>query len=56
MEPVRQGRGAGVGFIGVGVAFIAIATTGGQPAFLGVGLAFLALGIGAMVRRRGGPR
>ncbi len=48
----RPSPAAGLGFLGVGLAFLAIGI-GGQPAFIGVGGAFLALGIALMARRRG---
>ncbi|WP_372017150.1 hypothetical protein [Pseudoxanthomonas sp. 10H] len=52
MEPVSpQRRGAGAGFVGVGLAFVAIGTTAPQPALLGVGVAFLGLGIGRLLGR-----
>jgi hypothetical protein len=38
-------KGAGAGFLGVGIAFFVIATTGDQPIFVGVGCAFIALGV-----------
>lgn len=44
MQPRKNLKGAGAGFIGVGVAFLAIAA-GGQVAFMGVGMAFIALGL-----------
>lgn len=55
MEPARHWRGAGAGFLGVGIAFLAIASAGDKPAFMGVGLVFLALGIGGLFRGRSGP-
>ena len=53
MEPRKNLKGAGAGFLGVGVAFLAIAVTG-QSAFLGVGMAFLALGIVFLAKSRQG--
>ncbi len=51
MQQPRSHRGAGAGFIGVGIAFIAIGANG-QKAFLGVGLAFLAMGLASLARAR----
>ena len=54
MEPRKNQKGAGASFIGVGVAFLAIAING-QTAFIGVGMAFIALGIVFLAKsRRGG--
>ncbi len=53
IQPRKQLKGAGAGFLGGGVAFLAIGTSG-QPAFIGVGGAFLALGIALMARSRHG--
>ena len=54
MEPRKNQKGAGAGFICVGVAFLAIAMSG-QTAFIGVGMAFIALGIVFLAKsRRGG--
>ena len=49
-------KGGGAGFLGVGVAFMAIAISG-QAAFMGVGTAFLVLGIVFLAKSRqdGGP-
>ena len=49
MESRKSQKGAGGGFIGVGMAFLVIAMSG-QPAFIGVGMAFLALGIVFLAR------
>lgn len=51
MEPRKNLKGAGAGFIGVGVAFLVIAVTG-QMAFMGVGTAFLALGVVFLAKAR----
>lgn len=53
MESPKNLKGAGAGFLGVGVAFLAIAMTG-QIAFIGVGMAFLALGIVFLAKSRKG--
>ncbi len=53
MEPRKNLKGAGAGFIGVGVAFLAIAISG-QMAFMGVGTAFIALGIVFLAKSRQG--
>jgi len=53
MEPRKNLKGAGAGFIGVGVAFLAIAS-GGQTAFIGVGLAFIGVGIVFLAKSRQG--
>lgn len=42
MEPRKDMKGAGAGFVGVGVAFLAIGLTG-QTAFTGVAMAFVAI-------------
>ncbi|MEO8431527.1 MAG: hypothetical protein ABI592_08460 [Acidobacteriota bacterium] len=46
---------AGVAFVGVGIAFIAIGASG-RNAFIAIGLAFLAIGLAAFYRatRSGG--
>ena len=51
MEPRKNLKGAGAGFLGVGVAFVVIALTG-QLAFLGVGMAFIALGVVFLAKSR----
>lgn len=51
MEQRKNLKGAGAGFIGVGVAFLVIAVTG-QMAFMGVGTAFLALGVVFLAKAR----
>ena len=53
MEPKKNLKGAGTAFLGVGVAFMAIAMTG-QFAFLGVGTAFFVLGIVFLAKSRKG--
>lgn len=47
----RNFKGAGLGFLGTGGAFLAIGISG-QAAFIGVGGAFLALGIAMLARGR----
>lgn len=51
MHCERNLEGAGISWLGAGLAFVAIGASG-QTAFLGVGLAFLGLGIGALVKSR----
>ena len=41
----RHLRAGGYSYLGIGVAFLGVATLGHQPAFVGVGSAFLGLGI-----------
>ena len=54
MQPRKNLKGAAAGFIGVGVAFLAI-SLGGQTAFMGIGMAFFAIGIAFLAKsRRGG--
>ncbi len=54
MEPRKIPKGAGAGFVGVGVAFLIIAS-GGRTALIGVGLAFIGIGIVFLAKsRRGG--
>ena len=53
MESPKNLKGAGAAFLGVGVAFMAIAMTG-QITFIGVGTAFLALGIVFLAKSRKG--
>ena len=56
VTPRNRLKGAGTGFLGIGMAFLVIAFNG-QPALLGVGMAFLAVGLGLLDRaRRGGGR
>jgi hypothetical protein len=50
----RNLRGVGIAYTGSGIAFLAVAWLGHQPAFSGVGLAFLSLGIVWLARSRGG--
>lgn len=52
MENHENARGAGAGFFGVGVAFLAIAMGADQPAFIGVALAFITLGIVFLAKTR----
>ena len=52
MENHESARGAGAGFFGVGVAFLAIAMATDQPAFIGVALAFITLGVVFLVKTR----
>lgn len=51
MEPGKKFKGAGAGYFGVGVAFLAIALSG-QTSFMGVGMAFIGMGIVFMVKSR----
>ncbi len=44
-------RAAGIGYLGTGAAFLAVAASG-QPAFMGVGFAFIGLGIAFIARGR----
>ncbi len=44
-------KGAGIAFLTIGIAFMALAFTG-QPAFPGVGAAFLPLGIVFLAKSR----
>ena len=53
MTEKKNLKGAGAGFIGVGVAFLAMAISG-QAAFMGVGMAFLVLGIVFLAKSRQG--
>ena len=48
----KLSAGSGAGFIGVGVAFLAIGLSG-KSAFTAIGLVFLILGIAALARRKG---
>ena len=52
MATPRDLRGPGMGYLGVGAAFIAIAASG-QPAFTGVGFAFLGLALASWSKARG---
>jgi hypothetical protein len=54
MATPRQLRGAGMGYLGVGAAFIAMSATG-QPAFAGVGFAFLGLALVFFAKGRSSP-
>lgn len=49
--PRNRLKGAGASYLGVGVAFLAVAASG-QTAFLGVGLVFVVLGFAALARAR----
>lgn len=49
MKPRKNLKGTGAGFIGIGVAFLAIASSG-QTAFMGVGITFMVLGIVFLAR------
>jgi hypothetical protein len=53
MDSPKNLKGAGAGFLGVGIAFLVIAMTG-QSAFIGVGMAFLSLGVVFLARSRQG--
>lgn len=54
VTPRNRLKGAGISYLGIGAAFLAIAASG-QSAFLGVGLALIGLGIVFLARsRRGG--
>lgn len=44
MEPRKNLKGAGAGFLGVGVAFLVIGLTG-QTTFIGVAMTFVVLGV-----------
>ena len=52
MQQRKSLKGAGTGFLGVGVAFLAITLGTNQPAFLGVALAFITLGVVFLARQR----
>lgn len=52
MATPRDLRGAGMGYLGVGAAFLAIAASG-QPSFVGVGFAFLGLALAFLLKARG---
>lgn len=45
MEPRKNLKGAGAGFLGTGIAFLVVALTTDQTAFIGVAMAFLVLGV-----------
>lgn len=49
--PRNRLKGAGASYLGVGVAFLAVAASG-QTAFLGVGVVFLVLGVAALAKAR----
>lgn len=53
MHPRKNLKGAGAGFLGVGIAFLVLALTG-QMAFMGVGAAFLVLGVVFLAKSRQG--
>ena len=44
MDKPKNLKGGGLAFLGSGVAFLGVASSG-QPAFLGVAMAIIALGI-----------
>jgi hypothetical protein len=46
----KLSAGSGAGFVGVGVAFLAIGLSG-KGAFTAIGLAFFVLGLGALARK-----
>lgn len=50
-EPGKKLKGAGISYLGSGVAFLAVAASG-QPAFLGVGMAMIGLGIAFLAKSR----
>ena len=53
---MRDRNAAGVAFVGVGIAFIAIGASG-RSAFIAIGMVFLVIGLAAFVRaHRGGGR
>ena len=52
MQRSKDLKGAGTGFLGVGVAFLAITLGTDQPAFLGVALAFITLGVVFLAKQR----
>ena len=52
MKNHENAKGAGTGFLGVGIAFLAISLGTDQPAFLGVALAFITLGLVFLARQR----
>lgn len=53
-NPARRDlRGAGISYLGAGIAFLAVAWFGHQPAFTGVGFAFIGLGLAWLIRGRG---
>jgi hypothetical protein len=45
----RQTRGAGLTFLGCGIAFLAIGYSG-QPAFIGVGFSFIGLSLALIAK------
>ncbi|HQY49849.1 MAG TPA: hypothetical protein PL007_05730 [Thermomonas sp.] len=51
IQPRKQLQGAGLGYLGAGIAFLVVAASG-QPAFLGVGMAFIGLGIAFIAKAR----
>ena len=53
VTPRNRLKGAGISYLSIGAAFLAIAASG-QSAFLGVGLALIGLGIVFLARSRGG--
>ena len=53
VTPRNRLKGAGISYLGIGAAFLAIAASG-QSAFLGVGLAMIGLCVVFLARSRGG--
>ena len=53
VTPRNRLKGAGISYLGIGAAFLAIAASG-QSAVLGVGLAMIGLGVVFLARSRGG--
>lgn len=51
MHKPKNLKGAGISYLGAGVAFLAVAASG-QLAFLGVGLALIGLGIAFLAKSR----
>jgi hypothetical protein len=51
IEPGKKLKGAGISYLGSGVAFLALAASG-QTAFLGVGMAMIGLGIAFLAKSR----
>jgi hypothetical protein len=47
----RNLRGAGFGYLGTAMAFLAVGVSG-QPAFIGVGCAFIGLAVALIARGR----
>ncbi|MDE2408003.1 MAG: hypothetical protein KGL91_09085 [Xanthomonadaceae bacterium] len=49
VTPRNRLKGTGLGYLGIGAAFLAVAASG-QTAFLGVGLVFVVLGFAALAK------